>query len=158
MAKVQKWVWKETAEVIGVVGIIAGIVVLAVELRQNNALMEADSRATVVAMNTQIWSTVIEEEGLAPTVLKDRRGETLTDAEEMRLNALWVRGLYNAEYAFRDAPDLFQQQIVVWQRAYAAYGSLRRTWSGDSSGSALDGKDMFDPDFVEFMESNVFAP
>ncbi len=41
---IANWVWKETAEVLGVVGIIAGILFLGFELRQNNDLLEADVR------------------------------------------------------------------------------------------------------------------
>ena len=41
---VKKWVWKEAAEVIGVLGIIAGIVFLGSELRQNNELMAEQQR------------------------------------------------------------------------------------------------------------------
>jgi len=41
---IAKWVWKETAEVLGVVGIIAGIVFLGFELRQNNQLLVEEAR------------------------------------------------------------------------------------------------------------------
>jgi hypothetical protein len=41
---IAKWVWKETAEVLGVLGIISGIVFLGYELRQNNDLVEAEVR------------------------------------------------------------------------------------------------------------------
>ena len=155
---VKKWIWRETAEVIGALGIIAGIVFLAFELRQNNQLMAAASRATAVSMTTEIWTSVIEEADLAPIFIKDRSGETLTDEEELRANALWTRGLYVTEYIFRDAPELLPQQAVLLTRAYSAYGSLRRTWSGASSGSALDGKEMFSAEFVDYMEANVFTP
>jgi hypothetical protein len=158
MTRVEKWVWKETAEVIGVLGIIVSIVFLTMELRQNNELMEADVRATVLTMMTEIWTSAVEDPSLGATAIKDRKGETLTDEEELRLNAMWTRGLFNAEYVFQDAPEMLPQLAVMWRRAYSAYGSLRRTWSGDSVGSALDGKDMYSPEFVEYMDGNVFTP
>lgn len=157
MTKVEKWVWKETAEVIGVLGIIAGIVFLTLELRQNNELMAAEARALVVAQSTETWASLVEYEHIAPLLIKDRRNELLTDEEELRLNGLWLRGLTNAQYAFQETPEFFRQQVVAWSRAFAAYGSLGRTWSGESTGSALDGKDIFDPEFVEFMEANVIG-
>jgi len=49
------WVWKETAEVLGVVGIIAGIVFLGFELRQNNELMEAETRRGLLEINLGLW-------------------------------------------------------------------------------------------------------
>ena len=74
-------------------GVILGIVFLAVELRQNNALLAAESRATIVALNTEIWAKVIDTPDVAGLAVKDRSGESLTNAEELRLNALWVRSL-----------------------------------------------------------------
>jgi len=144
----------QTVNTLANVGVIAGIAFLALELQQNNALIEAESLASMVSMNTEVWSTVVEGGEIADMVIKDRQGEPLTIAEEIRLNALWVRSLYNAEYVFEQAPERFP--TVVWQRAFATYATLRRTWDGGGPGSALASKEMFNQDFVDFMDSTVF--
>ena len=150
----KKWVWKEAAEVIGVLGIIAGIVFLALELRQNNELMMTESAATILNATTDAWRTVLETQDVPPLLIKDREGANLTPEEEIRLNALWVRALLNTEFMFERDPERFANGVESWRRAFSAYGSLRRTWAG--SGSAImAAKDMFSPDFVEFMESEV---
>ena len=126
---------------------------LAFELHQNNELIEAESRATIVAMNTEIWSSAAEVPDIARMALTDRSGGELTAEEEFRLNAVWQRSLINAEYVFEESPDRFP--VEMWRRAFSAYGSLVRTWEGGGPGSALAAKDNFTQHFVEFIETNV---
>lgn len=137
-------------------GVIVGIAFLALELHQNNELMESESRATIAGMNTEIWATTSEIPDIAEMAVKDRTGEGLTRQEEFRLNAIWVRALYNAEYTFEEVPQRFPTEM--WRRAYVTYGSLRRAWTGGGPGSALAGKDMYTEAFVEFMEASAFRP
>ena len=75
---IKNWVWKETAEVLGVAGIIAGIVFLGYELRQNNELMAAEARATRLSLQADLWGSLAENPGLAALLVKDRSGESLT--------------------------------------------------------------------------------
>jgi hypothetical protein len=147
----------QTVNTLANVGVIAGIVFLAMELQQNNELMAADTRATVISMMTEMWSTAIEEEDLGPIFIKDRNDEPLTEVETLRANANWIRALLNADYVFRDAPELFPQQVAYWKQAYSVYGSLRRLWSSGSSDGAAT-TDMYSPEFVEYMTENVFTP
>ena len=138
------------------VGVIVGIAFLAFELHQNNELMESESRATITEINSGLWATASEIPDIAEFALKDRTGEGLTNQEEFRLNAVWVRALYNAEYTFEEVPDRFP--VEMWRRAFSAYGSLQRTWNGGGPGSAMAGKDMYSAAFVEFMDANPFRP
>ena len=39
---------------------------------------------------------------------------------------------------------------------YLTYGSYGRAWQGDSGGPPTGGKAVLDPDFVQFMDENVF--
>jgi len=136
--------------------VIVGIVFLALELQQNNELMESESRATIATMNGELWATTSATPDIADFAIKDRTGAGLTPQEEIRLVAVWLRALYNAEYSFEEAPERFP--TYMWIRAYSTYGSLRRAWTGDGSPSALAGKDMYTEAFVEFMEANAFRP
>jgi len=151
--KLEKWVWKETAEVLGVLGIIAGIVFLGFELRQNNDLMVSEARATRASIAQDGWGYVIENPDLIDLLIKDRNGEQLTEAEEFRLNGLWMQNLFLNEFSYFEARD--STNWAGEARNFEAYPSLRNTWQGSSPGSKQAGKDNFDPGFVQFMEENV---
>jgi hypothetical protein len=148
----------QSVAILANVGVIASIVLLSLELRQNNELMSVQARATVVSLQTEVWRPTLEQPDVAPMLLKDRRGEALSDEEELRLSALWVRTLFNIEFAFQETPEQRPQLIAVWRRAFAAYGSLRRTWNGVDAGAASASKNMFSPEFIEFIDSNVIGP
>ena len=151
---IANWVWRETAEVLGVVGIIAGIVFLGYELRQNNDLMAADARANRLDQATEVWGMLAQDPQLVPLLIKDRNDETLNEEEEFRLNAYWMLALFYQQWVFLETPDS-GDWTVGQRRNFETYGSLRRTWQGNSGGSRSAGKDQFTPAFVRFYEDNV---
>jgi hypothetical protein len=151
---IAKWVWKETAEVLGVVGIIAGIVFLGFELRQNNELMAAEARRAVLEISLDIWGQITDSPDLAAMLVNDRSGQALTMDEELRLSAFWMKTLSAIYWIHQENLDL-EPFIGAHRRNFAAYGSYRRTWEGDRTGSQSAGKDNFDPAFVQFFEQNI---
>ena len=151
---IKKWVWKETAEVLGVVGIIAGIVFLGYELRQNNELMAAEERRAQYSMEMELWGQLVDSPDLIPMLLKDRNGESLSAEEEFRLNAFWMRTLSGFQWAYREGANT-ENYLQSQRKNFEAYGSLRRTWSGNDIGSRSASKDYFDPEFVQWMEENI---
>jgi len=137
-------------------GVIAGIVFLGIELRQNNALMKSQARATMTQLATAVWTTLIEQPDIAVLLLKDRRGEELSDEDELRLDAVFIRGLYFSQYQFEEDPERFAITNAESLRGlFSAYGSLRRMWSGDREASAAAGKRQFIPSFVKFIDENI---
>ena len=149
------WVWRETAEVLGVVGIIAGIVFLGFELRQNNELMAADARFNQLSIRTDIWAVLADSPELVAYLVKDRNGETLTSEEELRLNSFWMRTLLNLEWQYVELPENIDSWTAGHRRNYESYGSLRRTWEGGGAGSRAAGRHNFNPGFVEFYEQTI---
>ena len=136
------------------IGVIAGIVFLGLEIQQNNELMTSEVRATYASMEQTGWSFIIENPQLVDALIKDRNGEELTAADEMRLNALWMQSLHQYQFRYFEDPD-----STVWisgqRRNYESYPSLRSTWHGNGRGSRQAGKDNFDPRFIRFYEENV---
>lgn len=147
----------QAVQIIANVGVLVGILLLALELRQNNKLIAAGSRASFVVQTTDIWRIVLEQPDIAASLLKDRDGDVLTREEELRLNALWIRALYNAQYAFQEAPSEIAGLARGWRRAFAHYGSLQRAWSGAGKGSVIAGKDMFHTNFIRFIDKEVIS-
>lgn len=144
----------QTVSIVANLGVIVGIAFLAIELNQNNALLSAEARATELAQLTQSWGFVAENDKISELLIKDRNGEVLTESEELRLNAHWMRNLLTIQWQYQEAPE-----STGWtagqSRNFEAYGSFRRTWEGGGPGSRQAGKDNFDSSFVEFFDANV---
>jgi len=135
-------------------GVIAGIIFLAMELRQNNELLQLEAKAILVENLQDGWYQIVSDPGLAEIFIKDRSNETLSEVEEMRLNAYWMGMLLRREWQFQHFPE----SSNGWEgmkRLFTSYGSLNRTWHGETSASRAAGKDSFSPEFVLFMEDQI---
>ena len=146
----------ETLTLLANLGVIAGIVFLGVELRQNNALMEMEARATLTENLQDGWYQVSSDPDLVDLFIKDRSGEELSEAEEMRLNSYWMGMLLRREWQYQHFPEA-TTGIAGLRRLFSSYGSLRRAWNGDDSASRSAGNDNFSPEFVRFIETEVLS-
>ncbi len=136
------------------VGVIAGIIFLAIEIRQNNELMMADARFNRASNAMGAYELQAKDPVIAPLLVKDRNGELLTEEEEFRIQSFWMRVLKNLEWALGELPD--DTTWVEGQRKnFAAYGSYQRTWEGGGDGLVAGGRSYFNSDFVKFMEENI---
>jgi len=142
----------QTITILANLGVIAGIVFLAVELRQNNELLQAQSRAD---SNDRIIGTAVavyENTDLARAVAKARMGQELSEAEGMLLYAHDVRRIRSFEAGFQEFQRGATESIDVplWRAGFRSGvfdRSLLETWE--------QSKGVFRPDFVEWMEQNV---
>ena len=142
----------QTITILANLGVIAGIVFLAVELRQNNALLQAQSRSD---QNDQIISNVeavYQNTDLATAVAKASLDQELSEAEKMLLYAHDVRRIRAFEAAFWEFQEGAAESIDVplWRAGFRSgvfNRSLLETWEKS--------KGIFRPDFVEWMEENV---
>jgi hypothetical protein len=87
-------------------------------------------------------------------MIKDRNEEELSESEEFRLSAYWMGYLIRTEWQYQHFTDS-DNRLESLRRIFASYGSIRRTWSGNSSGSRAAGKDNFTPEFVSFVEVEI---
>ena len=146
----KKWIWKETAEVLGVVGIIAGIFFLGFELRQNNELMAADARFNRLAIVTDAWRFAAEHGDLSELRARADAGETLSVAEGRRVTSSIMAVFVLLEWTFRelgeDSTELNQVREVQLYN-FANYPTHGRVWG--------ERKQSFDPAFVQWFEENV---
>ena len=67
-------------------GVIAGIVFLGIELRQNNELLSAEARATRLSVRLNENQLPIENPDLANALIKHRHGDELTEHEQLVLD------------------------------------------------------------------------
>ena len=143
----------QTVSMFANIGVIAGIIFLAVELRQNNELLEAEARAASSARITHIPETVSTDVDLADALTKARNGETLTESEELRVYAFQVWGFRGQEALFREyqAGTVDSLPEDRWRQGFHS-----DPWSAQSKAEVWSrAKVSLEADFVQWMDENV---
>ena len=144
----------QSISILANLGVIAGIVFLAVELQQNNEFLAAQSRATRVALRQADRSLVISNPELAHTLLKHRKEEPLTEYESLLLEEYMSFVLVNFQNVYREMREGFIVESTVpvtgWRTDFEPGGDLNmRDYWERRGGRGLD------PDFYEWMEETV---
>lgn len=148
----------QTLNTLANIGVIAGIVFLVIELDQNNNFLELEAKATRAQIFLDGRENIARDPDLAVLLIRDRNEEVLSDAEELQLSAYWMGYFIRREWVFENVPSERDRRTDALRRIYHSYGSLRRAWNGESSGSRSAGKDNFSAEFVDYVESIIAAP
>ena len=146
----------QTIQTLANVGVIAGIVFLGLELRQNNALLQEQARSQFASGLASIKQALYENTGgLASIIVSAAEGKELTAEEVFRLE------------------QFAEQNLILWQQAYVAYreGFVQTSdlnlsgWSNVFNEivplmpEAYERNKLFyDPGFVQWMEENIVRP
>ncbi len=132
------------------VGVIAGIIFLAIELQQNNQLMEAEARQARTSMVIDLWNFTAEHGDLYELRERANNNEVLSRAEQIRVDASVMAVFVMLEWTFRelskDSPEMNQVREVQ-RYNFANEASTSKVWEAR--------KNSFDPAFVQWMEQNV---
>jgi len=127
------------------VGVLVGIFLLAIELQQNNQLLEDEARRARAASAQETWTILAENGELAELFTKDINRESLSQVESLRLMGMWLRSLTDLELAYRSLPN--EELIPVaarYRRNFDVFPSLTTTWERN--------KQLFQQDFVAWMD------
>jgi len=146
------------------VGVIVGIIFLAVELSQNNELLAAQARLAQNERLTDTFNDMIQSPEFAETMAKSGRGDELSPREAVQLRAFHSRQFRSWQWQFfeRELGSLQSIPIDSWRNVVRGRTSFR-----ESSGTELDGawaaaweanRPVLESQFVEFMDTNVFSP
>ena len=137
-------------------GVIAGIVFLAVELRQNNDLLEAQARESIHERRTGFNLLIATTPELTDIFEKIDSGEALSTSEASRVEAFNRAVLASWEWQYgeyrRGRLSLSDLALPSWTVGFSNAANQRRlseTWE--------KWKLQADPDFIEFIEKNVIA-
>ena len=131
-------------------GVVVGILFLAIELRQNNENLAAQQRGVNYLGGVATWEMVASNPSLAQLISKDFSGEDLTSAESVQLLAFWTRVHTSIQWAYFEVPeDEFQRTLPFQRRDYLDSPTNQLAWRNR--------RDYFDPQFVAYMEENVFV-
>ena len=131
------------------IGVLLGIIFLAIEIQQNTESQEAEVRAANFFGIADTWRIPAESSELTSIMAKDAASESLTQAEEFQIQAFWTRIHLNIEWAYTEMPEDEFQRIPAFQKyTYDLFPSYRTAWERRRS--------FFDPEFVRYMDENVF--
>lgn len=136
------------------IGVIAGIVFLAVELRQNNRLLAAQARYSLRQYRSDIADTIMAPHVLAATH-KYAAGEEVSPVEKSAalMTALKVVELWEWQHGEYVAGMLDRGKLPIdsWQLWYHGNAEcpvpIREVWESRCK--------VMNPAFVKFMEENV---
>ena len=130
------------------IGVIAGIVFLAFELRQNNALMDAEARRARSSFVEEANFMIASNGELALLLVKDATGESLDAVETLRIRQFWYGGLSNFDVAYYDLSSEERNALVTrWRRFFESSRVLRETWANYSGD--------FNAEFVDWVNERV---
>lgn len=116
------------------VGVIAGILLLAYELNQNQRMMQAQTRTQISDTLVNMLSQDMAIPGLFEVMVKAGAGESLSPTEELLLDrheSMFWRYRENVSYQYRtglyEASEYFPQR-EQWRRELNTIEPVRRSW------------------------------
>ena len=140
--------------------VVAGIVFLAFELKQNNELLETEIRTIRHNVRAADFLLPLEHRPYANALIKKRRGEPLSEYESLILNRGIATTLYNYQYVFTEYSfgRIAESTIPIsqWRTDFDGdvsssleyWPDLREYWEARKN---LD----YDPEFVKWMDENI---
>jgi hypothetical protein len=141
----------QTISILANLGVIAGIVFLAIELRQNNELLGMEIRTNSQNRVAGVTDLLLANPHLIELLHQDPG--SLTPTEHDALVLLGIRNLSNFEIAYEDARRgltdealLLRRLRSIWYRPHLNY-AMPLAWTTF--------KDRGSPNFVAWVEQNV---
>lgn len=141
----------QTVSILANIGVIAGIVFLAVELNQNNALLRNEARYNLhLGRTTEIERGVYYPE-IEELWIKAVQGEPLTLVESERFGALTLGSFVRWEWYYEQFRDgLIEQDVLpiaAWVNIFSQGPIIGEMWEQQNG--------LLTPEFVQWMNENV---
>ena len=136
------------------IGVITGIVFLAIEVRQNNLLIESENQFRSDESRAEAVEAVFSNPSLAVAIAKEKANQPLTAVEQLQLDAFNLRVLMG-----------IQRNFFEWRRGMMpmpnAAGLRERFYEGGIEAVPLvdfwdANKNELRPEFIEWVEETVF--
>jgi hypothetical protein len=133
------------------IGVIAGIIFLALELRQNSELMRAESRTAMAQDLISLMTMNINDTSYVDTIYRGLLGEELTELEQeqfYRTQTAWIWHWNNLAYLHRvglydDAE--YALQIESIRAEMDGLPGMKKHWCDNSRGAV-------NPELIEAIE------
>ncbi len=140
----------QIATLIANIGVLGGILLLAYELNQNNALMDAEARINRANMAIQAWQFFAENGELVELREREKRGEELSAGETRRIDAAVMAIFVLQEWTFKEMSEdksALSQSRETMRHDFATKPEYLRVWETR--------KLSFDPAFVLWVDETV---
>jgi hypothetical protein len=138
-------------------GVIAGIVFLALELQQNNRFLSAQAQFNILQNRSVGTSALAESPESAEFWAKVNRGEELNDSESLRVQAYAIRAILNWEWEYGQYQEgnigRDKLPLTAWRTAFRGKDPLRQIDVFPDVWDRL--RDGLNPDFVLEMEKEI---
>jgi hypothetical protein len=149
----KKLQFAQTIGLLANIGVIAGIIFLAVELRQNNELLAAQARvARFELRSTDATRAQYNNPELAETLRKNNNNEPLSPTEEAVVDRYQRQMLLNWQFVYVEYLNgLLDREEVLegsWRETLRTTPRLREHWERSKSRT-------FRPEFVQFIDENM---
>jgi len=132
------------------IGVIAGIVFLAYELRQNNENLEAQARNTIKENRSLMNRAIAHDPAFAQILLKARSGGELTPVEQIQLDSWFRSNLANWEW---DYEEFKRGRLDINLNSYKTFASafpqIENLWDSTRASYSLS--------FQEFMDTEILT-
>ena len=146
----------QTISVLANIGVIAGIIFLAIELRQNSEELSAQTRADRLANRQRYSEVILENEGLLASIARAEAREPLSQVDDFRLYYMGRMVLLGWQSTYREVQQGFidSEAITVdaWMEEFAGRRDVPRMKEAYERY-----KPNLDADFVRFMEENIIS-
>ena len=138
------------SEIVGAVAVVVTLAYLAIQIRQQNSMLQSTSRQALVENDRASIATALEHIEL---VTKLGNEEELTANEQAQISLLWIMDLRNREFEY------FQYKAgslddAAWQSYYETlhytFGTerMRRWWE-------IVGRESFDSEFTQLVDDFI---
>jgi len=142
----------ESITILSNIGVLVGIGFLAIEIQQTNDLMEFEASFNRLSISSEARNILSTNGDLAEINVKVDNREPLTEVEEYRFRQAQLRFLGNMEWMLREMPENSRD----WAYAERQLRDILRP-DGLRRQVFLNSKDILDPEFVSWVESNILA-
>ena len=132
-------------------GVIVGIMFLAIELNQNNQLLKNEARYNLQLSRSGELDDLWRNPDLSELMEKSRQGGTLTDSEHRRLGAYVLSRFIRWEWYYEQYRDELIDQSNLPIAAWRIFLG-RNPWAAEYF---AEYREVFSPDFVQFVEQEL---
>ena len=135
-------------EIIGAVAVVATLVYLARQMRQNNDLQRMQVSSIFLQTRVIFFKALYQDDDLMQTILKAKANEELNGLESMRLSTYYrsIFVLWDWEYEQYNNGLFNESPTMRIMDALGTFPLLQDSWSKH--------KVALSPKFVQFMETN----
>lgn len=147
----------QTISIIANVGVITGIVFLAVEIQQNSEALGVQARQNRQNVRRSIMVRSVDNSELGRALHKVQIGGDLSPFEQFTLEEEALFRIVNWEIVFNDVREGLLEENAIplngWKITFQSWPGMPAVWERYSAGAGNQ-----NPEFVAFVNENIVNP